>query len=102
LYSISIHPLAEEDLETAIRWYNDQRNGLGFELLAELDSKLLELSKTPLNYPIRYSDKRICRTGRRFPYFIHYSVSQNRVSIIAIFHGARNSNRWVNRDEAVL
>lgn len=94
MYSIVVHPSAERDLEEALEWYEDQRNGLGVELLNEFNLTIEYLKTNPLSFPIRYSDKRICKVGKRFPYFVHYSCANNSVQIKAVFHGKRNPKAW--------
>lgn len=99
MYSVYVHPLAQQDLEEALSWYEEQRGGLGLEMLGEFDLAIQFLSENPLSFPIRYSNHRICKVGKRFPYFIHYSVSNSSVVIKAVFHGKRDPKKWVKRSK---
>lgn len=99
MYSVVLHPLAEKDLEEALVWYENQQSGIGFEMLREFDLAIEFLKENPLSFPIRYSDKRICKVSKRFPYFIHYSIIENTVQIKAVFHGKRDPKYWGERSE---
>jgi len=99
VYSGVIHPLAEKNVEEALDWYEDQRRGLGLEMLSEFDLAIEFLKESPFSFPVRYSNKRICKVGKRFPYFIHYSIIENMVLIKAVFHGKRDPKKWVKRSK---
>jgi toxin ParE1/3/4 len=46
-YEIGVKPGAEEDIEIAFNWYEDQKEGLGKEFLAELMVYYKKLENTP-------------------------------------------------------
>ena len=88
-YDVIVRPLAEQDLEDAQRWYDDQRAGLGAEFRQSVDQLLVRLSETPLIYPIVH--RRVHRAVlQRFPYLLYFTVTSNSVSVLACLHGRRS------------
>jgi plasmid stabilization system protein ParE len=50
----------------------------------------------PLQFPVVYRSRR--RVGvRRFPYGIFFEVQEQRIVVIACFHGRREPRRWQSR-----
>ncbi len=84
-----IKPGAELDLRQAHRWYEDQRVGLGQELLDEVDVTLNRIRKNPKSGTPAYRDSRLALT-RRFPYVICYVFNEQTLFVLAIFHGHRD------------
>ncbi|MGH8247117.1 MAG: type II toxin-antitoxin system RelE/ParE family toxin [Gammaproteobacteria bacterium] len=60
-------PQAEFDVADAVAWYEDQRIGLGAELLDELDSVLRRVVATPFQFPQIGNQVRRALLSR-FPY----------------------------------
>jgi toxin ParE1/3/4 len=79
-YSIFIEPLAVQDIQNAIDFYDEKQIGLGEKFEAALNHHLLSLEKNPF-YQVRY-DEVHCLPIKKFPYMIHYTVDrQNRIVI---------------------
>jgi plasmid stabilization system protein ParE len=87
---------AEEDLEEARDWYEDQRPGLGVEFLAEVDAAIYRLADAPQRFPEVHGS---LRRGllRRFPYAIYFLAEADRIVIVAILHQRRNPAAWNQR-----
>ena len=87
---------AKEELEEAIAYYEQQREGLG-EQFAEEVSKAIERI---LNHPQAWSQLsaniRRCRT-KRFPYGIVYGVRGEDIIIVAVMHLHRKPRYWEDR-----
>ncbi len=87
---------AQEEFKEAVKYYNNQSEGLGFEFALE--------SKRTLNRIIRYPDAwhplskrtRRCRT-KKFPYGIVYQIKENTIYIIAVMHLHQNPKSWKSR-----
>ena len=43
---------AQQDLDGAYQWYQEQNHGLGQEFFRCVDAKLSEISRSPLHYQI--------------------------------------------------
>ena len=89
-------PEANEDLLEARAWYDNIRPGLGDRFARAVEATVEALAEHPLQFPVAYRSRR--RAGvRRFPYGIFFEVQDNRIVVIACFHGRRNPRRWQTR-----
>ena len=75
---IRIEPEAKQELASAAEWYELRREGLGRELLSEVDAVLAAIARDPL----------------RFPPFIDFV---SKVRVIAIAHERRRPEYWRGR-----
>jgi toxin ParE1/3/4 len=82
--------LAEEDALEAAIWYEGRQTGLGGDFLDEIDRAVRALSGSALHNRIRFADVRRAAVARFKFYGIYYTVQQNEVWILAIFHGRRH------------
>ena len=86
---VLIRPRAEADLRGARNWYENQREGLGDQFLADMDTALMSLSEDPLRHPEYYRGFRRALT-RRFPYKIFYRSETDQVVVFRILHARRD------------
>jgi len=84
-YNIVIKEPAWHDTEAAYNHYEDQREGLGEELLDELQIQYDELSTKPHNYGY-IDDQAIIRDVKinRFPYVIVFEIIEDSVIVYAV------------------
>lgn len=96
-YQILISPLAIQDIQQAIDYYDEQQLGLGEKFESALNEYLQVLKKYPL-FQFRY-DKVRCLPLPKFPYMIHFTVDEKEKTVIiqAIFHTAKNPKSWKKR-----
>lgn len=95
-YKVRIRPEAERDVRKAFSWYEEQRFGLGRELVAELDAVYERLSTNPYIYTdVRNGIRRA--VVRRFPYGVFYLVAETEVRVLAVIDMARNPVVWERR-----
>jgi plasmid stabilization system protein ParE len=88
-YEVIVRPQAEQDLDDAQRWYDEQRAGLGTEFRETVDHLFTRLGENPLIYPVVY--RRAHRAVlRRFPYLVYFVVSGGSVIVLACLHASRN------------
>jgi len=77
----------------AREWYDDLRPSLGERFALAVEATIEAIAEHPLQFPAIHCDRR--RAGvRRFPYGIFFEVQENRIVVIACFHGRRNPRRW--------
>ena len=89
-------PAAAAEIETAYRWYERERKGLGSEFLEALQKMVNAIAENPERFPTVRKDIRRA-VLRRFPYSIFYRVVSGHVVVIACFHGKRNPRVWSSR-----
>ena len=90
------HRAARKEFIEASQWYEDQREGLGEEFLAEVRRTLERIEDNPRRFPKVFKDMRRALV-RRFPYQVLFVASGDLVSIFAVFHSARNPEIWKHR-----
>ncbi len=95
-YPLIVNPEAEIDLAEANRYYERQRTGLGREFLSCVDEAFAKLQCDPWLFAESYKAVRQTLV-RRFPFVVCYTVENDRVYVIAVFHGRRNPNSWKSR-----
>ena len=76
--------------------YENQRQGLGADLLLTVEATLEAIRRRPEMYPLAYREVRRALL-KRFPYGIYFIVNGNKVAVIAVFHARRNPQVWQQR-----
>jgi toxin ParE1/3/4 len=93
---------AEAELDDAAAWYDEQRDGLGDELLLEVQNALAIIVEAPETWS-RWpgAPPRIPAIRRfllqRFSYAIAYQSHPDFITVLAIVHGRRRPLYWVGR-----
>ena len=95
---VIVRPLAVEDIADAATWYEDQRPGLGDELVDEVINAIRRAQESPTRFRIvRPSDGlRRALTGR-FPDRVFFSVVAETLQVHAVLHSARHDRHWQRR-----
>lgn len=88
---------AQQDLDGAYQWYQEQNHGLGQEFFRCVDAKLSEISRSPLHYQIVYKGKVHRALTNRFPFSIYYINQDETVTVFAILHQRRSPDKWQSR-----
>lgn len=87
-FSIEIQIEAIWEIQDAFNWYEEQREGLGHEFLAEIETCYQKLSKDPEHYSYINEIFRRIRTNR-FLYLLIYEIDDSRVIINSVRHAKR-------------
>jgi toxin ParE1/3/4 len=94
---IIIHTEAIKEFDSGIAYYEDQKIGLGLDLLSEVEEVLGKIQKNP-NLGAQHTIAEVRRyVIQRFPYLIFYVELEEFIWVIAIAHGKRRPNYWKNR-----
>lgn len=87
---------AEEELQLALRFYEQRRRGLGRDFLSEVRDVVDRLLRHPEAAPAIL--KGVRRAGvRRFPYDVVYRIKPDSIEVIAIMHQRRAPEYWIDR-----
>ena len=89
-------PEAEAELEEAFEWYQKRRAGLGFDFLRRVDEALDRVRRDPESLPLVYRSARQILL-RQFPFAVYFTVSAEKITVIAVFHGSRDPKAWQAR-----
>lgn len=93
---IKLTSAAKQDIKDASDWYDNQKRGLGRDFKLHIIESIEKIIQNPLAFQKRYKDNRIKFTGK-YPYGVHYSLTDKQIVIIAIFHTSRSSKIWKKR-----
>ena len=96
-YSVKIEPIALQDVQQAVDYYDDKLAGLGEKFEAELNEHIIFLETNP-HFQVRYK-KVHCLPLRKYPYMIHYTIDEENklVTVRGVFHTSRNPELWTER-----
>jgi len=93
---LRFHPDVQQELRDAYLWFESNAEGLGEDLLQELDQSYLVIQQILMTWPAvapgirRYLLK-------RFPYGVLYKVDDQGIQVVAIMHLSRRPGYWQKR-----
>jgi hypothetical protein len=87
---------AQIELEEEVRYFNEQRMGLGYEFAREVADTITRILRYPEAWAKLSKRTRRCRT-KRFPYGVIYQIRDNKILIVAIAHLRRKPFYWRDR-----
>lgn len=87
---------AQQELDDAVAWYNEQADGLGREFLDELDRAVRRAVTYPSSCQEIDPGLRRCLLIR-FPYGLVYGLDGDVVVIVAVAHLHREPRYWSDR-----
>jgi plasmid stabilization system protein ParE len=91
-----IRPDAEADIWKIDAELEMVRQGLGRRFAAQLNAELERIESLPELRGIVWRDVRAVRI-MKFQYVVYYVAYDDRVEVIAVMHGARDSTAWQSR-----
>jgi hypothetical protein len=92
--------VAEAEAQAAAKWYEQRREGLGVDFLAEFGGALEQIERTPLRFPVISSTRQRefrRKTLPRFPYNVVYEIRGKRIFVLAVAHQHRKPDYWKRR-----
>ena len=98
MYNVDIDTDAFADVQDAVEWYNQQKEGLGEEFFLAFDNEVKRICRNPFAFAVKYAKIRSKLTGK-FPYGIYYEIDKEHktVNVIAVIRGSRNPDIWKER-----
>jgi plasmid stabilization system protein ParE len=89
---------ATTELTHAIRWYEQQRAGLGGELFDAV-TETIDLIRTHPEIGVFRPTRRPSRQLRvnRFPYNVVYRIRDDDIYVVAVAHTSRRPDYWKHR-----
>ncbi|MBT8125344.1 MAG: type II toxin-antitoxin system RelE/ParE family toxin [Gammaproteobacteria bacterium] len=88
---------AELELDDAFHYYQSTLEGLGYELINEIEHSIDRIKKFPKAYQEIGKYSRRCLV-HRFPYGLIYQFKGNEILIVAVSHLHRNPEYWLSRE----
>lgn len=91
-YQILLLPKAQQELEEAVLWYEEQQTTIGLKLVECFENAIKTLETTPEIFVRKHKQYRELLIPK-FPYLIIYRVEENNVYIVSFFHTKRSTKR---------
>ena len=98
---VRVEPEAKEELAAAAAWYESRREGLGHELIVEVDAVFAAIARNPKRFPpyprvrAQFGVRRA--VAGRFPYAVAFIEIGPTIRVIAIAHERRRPGYWAGR-----
>jgi hypothetical protein len=96
-----VEAVAQTEFEESAGWYESQRDGLGFEFIAEVDRVLVHIAHEEkfARAPIATVEGGVVRREfvDRFPYVIVFVETNDQRRVIMIRRGTSDPARWKGR-----
>ena len=93
VFKIKILPLAENEIDESIKFYESRSKGLGKQFLSYLKSYLKVLKTNPELFEIKKEPGYRELTLVKFPFVIIYEIIENEVIVYSVFQTSRNPQR---------
>ena len=90
--------LAQQEIDDAVAWFNEQADGKGVDFLDELDRVVRLVNSYPFASTEIESDIRR-RLFARFPYSLIYGIEEQTIVVIAVAPFRRAPRYWMDRVE---
>lgn len=91
-----LHPLAEEEMNEAARFYEGRLSGLGDDFLDEFERCVSQIVSYPESGQRCYEYFRRSLIAR-FPFSVVYELLPNGILIVAVAHQRRRPGYWRGR-----
>ena len=96
-----VEAVAQTEFEEAAGWYETQRDGLGFEFIAEVDRVLMRIATEEkfATAPIATVDGGVVRREfvDRFPYVVLFVETNEQRRVIIVRRGSSDPAHWRSR-----
>ena len=94
MYHVTYRPIATQEYEDAIKWYEERSIQAAERFVKAVDLKLDEISNNPKQYKNLFRNYYEVST-RKYPYTIVYFIEEalQRVVIVAIYHHKRRPQK---------
>lgn len=89
---------ALDELSEAAEWYEEQREGLGVELVEEIERTLMRVRRLPALFP-QIMERPLVRRAlvKRFPYAVVFIAHEDAIHVLAYAHAKRRPLYWAHR-----
>ena len=93
---VVFRPEARAEFVDAWSWYEEQRPGLGDELVTCVEAAIASAARAPLAHPM--VDEPVRRIlVKRFPYAVFFVPGNDNLLVLAVAHARREPGYWLRR-----
>ena len=94
--NVRLLTLAQQEIDEAVLWFEQQLEGKGIDFLDELDRVVRLVKAFPFASTEIEPEIRRCLFAR-FPYSLIYGLERDTIVIIAVAHSHREPRYWAER-----
>ena len=94
--NVRLLTLAQQEIDEAVLWFEEQLEGKGIDFLDELDRVVRLVKAFPFASTEIEPEIRRCLFAR-FPYSLIYGLERDTIVIIAVAHSHREPRYWAER-----
>jgi plasmid stabilization system protein ParE len=80
-------------MDEAYAWYESRAEGVGDAFLRAIEACFARIARQPESYEIQHKRVRRARL-RRFPYGVYYTIREDFIDVLAVYHGRRRPRRF--------
>jgi plasmid stabilization system protein ParE len=91
-----LHPEAIKEARTAREWYRARNAEVAEAFMAELDTAIEQIHRAARQWPPYLGGTRRY-LFHRFPFFVVFRETNERIEILAVAHGRRRPGYWLGR-----
>ena len=92
-YRLVILPIAQQEIDKALSWYESRRKGLGIEFLTYLESYFLIIKDGYSVFQIKKDPSFRELPLKRFPFVIVYEILDKEIIIYSVFNTHQNPRK---------
>jgi toxin ParE1/3/4 len=97
LKDVVLHSEARAELDDAVAFYEERREGLGVEFLTVIEKAFERIQENPKQGSIYRDSGHRKLVVRKFPYVLFFRELSDRIRITAIAHAKRRPGYWKGR-----
>ncbi|NML23709.1 type II toxin-antitoxin system RelE/ParE family toxin [Pseudoflavitalea sp. G-6-1-2] len=90
MHKLVLQSEAVNDMQEAFEWYEQQKEGLGFDFIDEVENSFEKIKKHPHYYTAINARYRRLKVNR-FPYLVVFETEAETVIVNSVFHTSRRS-----------
>jgi plasmid stabilization system protein ParE len=96
-YLLSLRREAVVDMAEAEAFYAEEQPDLDQRFRNDVAELLKRIQESPRQFPISEKPPYRMATMATFPFSVYFSVQQNKIVIIAVYHAQRDPAGWKKR-----
>ncbi len=94
---LEIREAAEQEFNDAADWYYIEDAMAGDRFVIAIETTLAKINRDPNSYPVVLGNEIRRAVVNKFPFSIFFTIDDEFVSILSIFHNSRNPMIWRGR-----
>jgi len=90
---VRVRRRAELDIDEAYVWYESRAEGIGEAFLRSVEACFARIARHPEAHVVAHGRVRRARL-HRFPYGVYYTIREDFIDVLAVYHGRRLPRRF--------